>query len=98
MLGPVNHLKQLARAPDNAARAEVGFTPCAHAARGRDAALVMRIIADPVAVYLWLAVIVVGVAAMLIVGDARVFLIGWAAGGLAAAVLADVRAQRQDSH
>jgi hypothetical protein len=45
-------------------------------------------------VYVWLAVTVAGVAAMLMVGDARMFLIGWAAGGLAAAVLADVREQR----
>jgi hypothetical protein len=55
---------------------------------------VLRILADPAAIYLWLAVIVVGVAAMLLVGDARMFLIGWAAGGLVAAVLADVKARR----
>jgi hypothetical protein len=31
---------------------------------------------------------------MLVVGDARVFIIVWAAGGLAAAVLADLKARR----
>jgi len=55
---------------------------------------VLRILADPAAIYLWLAVMVAGVAAMLIVGDARVFLIGWAAGGPSAVVAADVRAHR----
>jgi hypothetical protein len=54
----------------------------------------MRILADPVAIYLWLAVGIASVAAMLIVGDYRLFVIGWVAGGLAAVIVADVRARR----
>jgi hypothetical protein len=41
------------------------------------------------------AAIVAGLIAMLAVGNARVFLIVWAAGGTAAVVLADVRARRR---
>jgi hypothetical protein len=54
----------------------------------------LRVLENPAAVYVWLAVTLAGVAAMLVVGDARVFIIGWAAGGLVAAVWADVRAGR----
>jgi hypothetical protein len=47
----------------------------------------MRVLADHAAIYLWLAVMVMGVAAMWLVGDAGIFIMGWAAGGLVAAVL-----------
>ena len=48
----------------------------------------MRILNDPAFAYTWCAAIVAGLAALLIVGDARVFIIIWAAGGLAAVAIA----------
>jgi hypothetical protein len=54
----------------------------------------MRIVADPVAVYLWLAISIASVAAMLIVGDYRIFLIGWVAGGLIAVIFVATKARR----
>jgi hypothetical protein len=49
---------------------------------------------DRAALYLWLTAIPVGVFAMYAVDDARMFLIAWAAAGLAAVVVADVRLRR----
>ena len=52
---------------------------------------------DPCFAYVWCAAILAGVAAMLFVGDARIFLIVWAAGGIAAVVIADVRVRRRST-
>jgi hypothetical protein len=74
MLGAVNHLKRSARAPDSAARAEVEFTPCtwarAEGCRPGDAHP-----QRPCLRLHWCAAIVAGLAALLIVDDARVFII-----------------------
>jgi hypothetical protein len=61
----------------------------------RDAGRMLRVLENTAAVYVWLAVTLAGVATMLVVGDARVFIIGWAAGWLVATVWADVRARRR---
>jgi hypothetical protein len=60
----------------------------------RDAARVRSILAEPVALCLWLAAIALGVFGMYAIDDARVFVAVWAAGGLVAVVVADVTARR----
>jgi methyl coenzyme M reductase beta subunit len=61
----------------------------------RNAGLVRRILDDRAALYLWLSAIPVGAFAMYAVADFRMFLIAWAAAGLAAAVLVDVKVERR---
>lgn len=59
----------------------------------RDADLVRSILDDRAALYLWLTAIPVGIFGMYAVGDFRMFIITWAAAGLASVVLADIRAR-----
>jgi hypothetical protein len=61
----------------------------------RDAGLVRSILDDRAALYLWLSALPVGVFAMYAVDDFRMFLIAWAAAGLAAVVLVDVKARNR---
>jgi hypothetical protein len=63
----------------------------------RDAGVVQHLPDDPSFAYVWCAAILAGVAAMLLVGDARIFLIVWAAGGIVAVLVADVRLRRRSA-
>jgi hypothetical protein len=60
-----------------------------------DAARVLRIFEDSAVAYLWFAAIIAGVIAMFVADDARVFIIFWAASGIAAVVVADVKTRRR---
>jgi hypothetical protein len=55
---------------------------------------VRSILDDRAALSLWLTAIPVGIFAMYAVDDFRMFIIAWAAAGLSAVVVADVRARR----
>ena len=55
---------------------------------------VRRVLGDPAAVGLWLAVTLAGVIAAFVANSAIWAVLGWAVGGVAAAVLAAVKARR----
>jgi len=55
---------------------------------------VRRLIEDPVAVYIWLLGTVGGLACMFIFREPKLFIVGWAAGGLAASVCTHIRVGR----
>ena len=55
---------------------------------------VRRVLRDPAAIYLWLAVTLAGVLAAVVVGHAVWAVVGWAVGGVAAAVVVTVKTRR----
>ena len=60
----------------------------------RDDALVRRVLDDPAAIGLWLALTLAGVIAAFVANGPIWAVVGWAVGGVAAAVLAAVKARR----
>jgi hypothetical protein len=68
----------------------VGFTPVPEL-HGEGCCRLRDPLDDPAAAYLWIATILAGIAAMLVVRDARMFVIVWATAGLAADVLVHLR-------
>jgi len=55
---------------------------------------VRRVLGDPAAVCLWLALTCAGLVAALVAGNAVWVLIGWAAGGVTAAIVVAVTTRR----
>ena len=60
----------------------------------RDDALVRRILDDPAAIGLWLAVTLAGIIAAFVANGAMWAVIGWAVGGIAAFVLVAIKRRR----
>ena len=56
--------------------------------------VVRRVLGDPAAVYLWLALTFAGLVAALVAGNAVWALIGWAVGGVTAAIVVAVKTRR----
>jgi hypothetical protein len=56
--------------------------------------VVRRVLGDPAAVYLWLALTCAGLVAALVAGNAVWALIGWAVGGVTAAIVVAVKTRR----
>ena len=53
-----------------------------------------RVLGDPAAVYLWLALTLAGLVAALVAGNAVWALVGWAVGGVTAAIVVAVTTRR----
>jgi hypothetical protein len=55
---------------------------------------VRRVLGDPAAVYLWLALTAAGLVGALVAGSAVWALIGWLVGGVAAVIVVAVKTRR----
>ena len=53
-----------------------------------------RVLGDPAAVYLWLALTLAGLVAALVAGNAVWALIGWAVGGVTTAIVVAIKTRR----
>jgi hypothetical protein len=63
-------------------------------ARQREDAVVRRILDDPAAVYLWVAVTLAAVVVAVVAGEPVLAVTGWVVGSAAAVVLVAVKARR----
>jgi hypothetical protein len=62
--------------------------------RQREDAVVRRILDDPAAVYLWVAVTLAAVVVAVVAGEPVLAVAGWVVGSVAAVVLVAVKARR----